>query len=68
MPVVRTITTAAKVTTATYRIVATAVMGFYLIRGVADYERDRRKAKEQDGQDRIRRPVSPTRKRTRGKC
>ena len=43
MPIVNVVITAAKVTGATYRIVATVVMGYYLVKGVADYERQRRK-------------------------
>ena len=39
MPIVNAVVTAAKVTGATYRIVATVVMGYYLVKGVADYER-----------------------------
>ena len=43
MPIVNAAVTAAKLTSATYRIVATVVMGYYLVKGVADYERQRRK-------------------------
>ena len=43
MPIVNIVVSAAKVTGATYRIVATIVMGYYLMKGVADYERQRRK-------------------------
>ena len=43
MPIVNAVVTAAKVTSATYRIVATAVMGYYLVKGVVDYEKQRRK-------------------------
>ena len=43
MPIVNAAVTAAKLTSATYRIVATTVMGYYLVKGVADYERQRRK-------------------------
>ncbi len=43
MPIANIVVTAAKVTGATYRIVATIVMGYYLMKGVADYERQRRK-------------------------
>lgn len=41
MPIVNTVVTAAKLTSATYRIVATTVMGYYLVKGVVDYERQR---------------------------
>ena len=43
MPIVNVVVTAAKVTGATYRIVATVVMGYYLVKGVVDYEKQRRK-------------------------
>ena len=43
MPIVNAVVTAAKLTSATYRIVATAVMGYYLVKGVVDYEKQRRK-------------------------
>lgn len=43
MPIVNAVVTAAKLTSATYRIVATTVMGYYLVKGVVDYERQRRK-------------------------
>ena len=43
MSIVNAVVTAAKLTRATYRIVATAVMGYYLVKGVADYEKQRRK-------------------------
>ena len=43
MSIVNAVVTAAKLTRATYRIVATTVMGYYLVKGVADYEKQRRK-------------------------
>ena len=43
MSIVNAVVTAAKLTSATYRIVATAVMGYYLVKGVVDYEKQRRK-------------------------
>lgn len=43
MPIVNAVVTAAKLTSATYRIVATTVMGYYLIKGVIDYERQCRR-------------------------
>ena len=43
MPIVNAVVTTAKLTSATYRIVTTAVMGYYLVKGVVDYERQRRK-------------------------
>ena len=43
MPIVNAVVTAAKITSATYRIVATTVMGYYLVKGVVDYEKQRRK-------------------------
>ena len=46
MPIVNVVVTAAKVTGATYRIVATVVMGYYLVKGVVDYEKQRRKEAE----------------------
>lgn len=42
MPLVNAVVTAAKITSSTYRILATAVMGYYLVKGVMDYERKRR--------------------------
>ena len=43
MPIVNAVVTAAKLTSATYRIATTAVMGYYLVKGVVDYEKQRRK-------------------------
>ena len=43
MSIVNAVVTAAKLTSATYRIVATAVMGYYLVKGVVGYEKQRRK-------------------------
>ena len=48
MPIVNAVVTAAKMTSATYRIVATTVMGYYLVKGVVDYERQRRKESKRD--------------------
>lgn len=48
MPIVNAVVTAAKVTGATYRIVATVVMGYYLVKGVVDYEKQRRKDSKND--------------------
>ena len=45
MPIVNAVVTAAKVTSATYRIVATAVMGYYLVKGVMDHEKQRKASK-----------------------
>ena len=45
MPIVNAVVTAAKLTSATYRIVATAVMGYYLVKGVIDYEKQRKESK-----------------------
>ena len=45
MPIVNAVVTAAKVTSATYRIVATAVMGYYLVKGVIDHEKQRKESK-----------------------
>lgn len=44
MPIVNAVVTAAKLTSATYRIVATTVMGYYLVKGVVDYEKQRRQS------------------------
>ena len=41
MPLVKTVITISKVASATYRIVATAVMGYYLVKGVVDHERSK---------------------------
>ena len=43
MPIVNATVTVARMTSATYRIIATTVMGYYLVKGVVDYERQRRK-------------------------
>ena len=43
MPIVNAVVTTAKLTSATYRIVTTAVMGYYLVKGVVDHEKQRRK-------------------------
>ena len=43
MSIVNAVVTAAKLTSATYRIVATTVMGYYLVKGVVGYEKQRRK-------------------------
>ena len=48
MPIVNAVVTAAKLTSATYRIVATTVMGYYLVKVVVDYERQRRKESKRD--------------------
>ena len=48
MPIVNAVVTAAKLTSATYRIVATTVMGYYLVKGVVDYEKQRRKESKRD--------------------
>ena len=45
MPIVNAVVTAAKVTSATYRIVATAAMGYYLVKGVIDHEKQRKESK-----------------------
>ena len=45
MPIVNAVVTAAKLTSATYRIVATAVMGYYLVKGVIDHEKQRKESK-----------------------
>lgn len=45
MPIVNAVVTAAKVTGATYRIAATAVMGYYLVKGVVDYEKRKKESK-----------------------
>lgn len=45
MPIVNAVVTTAKLTSATYRIVATAVMGYYLMKGVIDYEKQRKESK-----------------------
>lgn len=45
MPIVNAVVTAAKVTSATYRIVATAVMGYCLVKGVIDHEKQRKESK-----------------------
>lgn len=39
MPIVSAVVTTAKVTAATYRILATAVMGYYLVKGVVEHEK-----------------------------
>ena len=44
MPIVNAVVTAAKLTSATYRIVATTVMGYYLVKGVVDHERTKNNA------------------------
>ena len=43
MSIVNAVVTAAKLTGATYRIVATTIMWYYLVKGVVDYEKQRRK-------------------------
>ena len=43
MSIVSAVVITAKATAATYRILATAVMGYYLVKGVVDYEKQRRK-------------------------
>ena len=48
MPIVNAVVTAAKLTSATYRIVATAVMGYYLVKGVVEHEKYRRKEAKRD--------------------
>ena len=45
MPIVNAVVTAAKLTSATYRIVATVVMGYYLVKGVIDHEKQRKESK-----------------------
>lgn len=45
MPIINAVVTTAKLTSATYRIVATAVMGYYLMKGVIDYEKQRKESK-----------------------
>lgn len=42
MPLVNAVIAAAQITSSTYRILATAVMGYYLVKGVMDYERKRK--------------------------
>lgn len=46
MPFVSVVLNAAKVTTATYRILATLVMGYYLVKGIRDYEKQQRRKQE----------------------
>jgi hypothetical protein len=48
MQVVRVAVSAAKVTTATYRVLATTVMGYYLVKGVIDHERLRYRESKRD--------------------
>lgn len=48
MPIVSAAVTTAKITTATYRILATAVMGYYLVKGVVDYEKLRHRENKRD--------------------
>ena len=45
MPIVNAVVTTAKLTSATYRIVATTVMGYYLVKGVVDYEKRKKESK-----------------------
>ena len=44
MSLVKSVVTASKVASATYRIAATAVMGYYLVKGVVDHERTKNNA------------------------
>ena len=46
MPIVNAVVTAAKLTSATYRIVATVVMWYYLVKGVIDHEKLRKESKK----------------------
>lgn len=39
MPIVAVVLSIAKVTGATYRILATCIMGYYLVKSVREYER-----------------------------
>lgn len=48
MPIVSAVVTTAKVTAATYRILATAVMGYYLVKGVVEHEKHRRREAKRD--------------------
>lgn len=48
MQVVRVAVSAAKVTTATYRVLVTAVMGYYLVKEVIDHERLRHRENKRD--------------------
>ena len=68
MPIVNAVVTAAKVTGATYRIVATVVMGYYLVKGVVDYEKQRRKESKNaalDAYSQVRRGVQGRQSRRR---
>ena len=49
MRFVSAVETAAKVTTSTYRILATGVMAFYLFKGVREHERQRKQELKDDG-------------------
>lgn len=62
MPIVNTVVTAAKLTSATYRIVATTVMGYYLVKGVVDYEKQRRKESKRDALNAYRAALNPNTK------
>ena len=61
MPIVNAVVTAAKLTSATYRIVATTVMGYYLVKGVVDYEKQRRKESKNVAATAYRNATSPNR-------
>lgn len=52
VPIIKILSTTMKVTNMTYRILVTTAMAYSIIRGIIDYERDRRtqnvKASRQD--------------------
>ena len=52
VPIIKILSTTMKVTNMAYRILATTAMAYSIIRGIVDYERDRRaqnvKASRQD--------------------
>lgn len=65
MPIVNAVVTAAKLTSATYRIVATAVMGYYLVKGVVEHEKYRRKEAKRDAAKHFSEAIAPRRPRSK---
>lgn len=65
MPIVSAVVTTAKVTAATYRILATAVMGYYLVKGVVEHEKYRRKEAKRDAAKHFSEATTPRRPRSK---
>jgi hypothetical protein len=65
MPIVSAVVTTAKVTAATYRILATAVMGYYLVKGVVEHEKYRRKEAKRDAAKHFSEATAPRRPRSK---